>query len=295
VTPEPQVTPEPTEPTHPAEPNEPNHPNDRVYLHEYIDIIGQQRARYMHHMTAWWCPEARKERSQLCYGVWAVLGSTGHWPQVVNLWEYVGGWDALADSFAFEVKGPGIQDPMLQEWWHQAAKLRRGGDDRLLVPAPWTRPIEGLIADGVSGVTYAHELCTVPPGRSPQLLDLVREQGRAAVESLGVELVGAFNVALRNDTEAILLWAFPDWPTWSAFEQAWLGGGPGGSGGTAGSGGSTGPDGPLRAWRKSLIELEAQVERILLIDSPLSPMRIGRQPEVEDRRPLSDFFPPLED
>lgn len=257
------------------EPSEPSEPNDRVYLHELIDIIGQQRARYMHHMTAWWCPESRKERSQLCYGVWAVLGSTGHWPQVVNLWEYVGGWDALADAFAFEVKGPGIQDPKLEEWWSQAAKLRRGGDDRLLVPAPWTRTIEGLVADEVSGVAYAHELCTVPPGRSPELLDLVREQGRAAVESLGLELAGAFNVALRNDTEALLLWAIPDWRTWAAFEQAWL------------------ADGPLRTWRKTLIDVEVQVERILLVDSPLNPMRIGRQPEVDDRRPLTDFFPPL--
>ena len=26
--------------------------NDKVYIHEFIDIIGHQRANYMHHMTA---------------------------------------------------------------------------------------------------------------------------------------------------------------------------------------------------------------------------------------------------
>ena len=28
----------------------------KIYIHEFIDIIGHNRARYMHHMTANWCP-----------------------------------------------------------------------------------------------------------------------------------------------------------------------------------------------------------------------------------------------
>jgi hypothetical protein len=30
-------------------------------------------------------------------------------------------------------------------------------------------------------------------------------------------------------------------------------------------------------------------ERTLLVDAPLSPLRTGRQPQVEDRRPLDEF------
>ena len=45
--------------------------NDKVYIHELIDIIGHNRARYMHHMTANWVPVAIEERNQLCFGVWA--------------------------------------------------------------------------------------------------------------------------------------------------------------------------------------------------------------------------------
>ena len=45
--------------------------NDKVYIHEFIDIIGHNRANYMHHMTANWSPIAQEERHQLCYGVWA--------------------------------------------------------------------------------------------------------------------------------------------------------------------------------------------------------------------------------
>jgi hypothetical protein len=61
--------------------------NDTVCIHEFIDIIGHNRAKYMHHMTANWSPIAHEERHQLCYGVWGVVGSTGTWPHVLNMWE----------------------------------------------------------------------------------------------------------------------------------------------------------------------------------------------------------------
>ena len=51
--------------------------NDRVYIHEFVDIIGHNRANYLHHMTATWGPVGRRERNQRCFGVWSVLGSTG--------------------------------------------------------------------------------------------------------------------------------------------------------------------------------------------------------------------------
>jgi hypothetical protein len=251
--------------------------NTRVYLHELIDIVGQQRARYMHHMTAYWCPESSRARDQLCYGVWGTLGSTGHWPQVVNMWEYVGGWDALAQSFELEVSNPTMQDPKLQEWWRTAAPLRRGGYDRVLVPAPGTRTIEELVADGVRGDAYAHELITVPPGTSGALLELLANVGRVCVESAGLALLGAFNVALRNDTECIVLWVLPDWATWARFERAWSSG-----------------DAVLQPWRRGLVDAGADLNRMLLIDSPLNPMKIGRQPAEADRIPLADFYPPLD-
>src|SRR5262249_54818343 len=61
--------------------------NDKVYIHERIEIRGHARAKYMQHMTANWCPIGRAERGQLCFGVWGTVGSTGRWPEVVNLWE----------------------------------------------------------------------------------------------------------------------------------------------------------------------------------------------------------------
>ena len=136
--------------------------NDKVYIHELIDIIGHNRARYMHHMTANWVPVAIEERNQLCFGVWATVGSTGRWPEVVNMWE-LDGWDGLVGNFSHELVGAGAQDPSLAEWWAVAASLRRGGIDRIVVPEPWTRSIETLVADGVRGEVYSHELVRGSP------------------------------------------------------------------------------------------------------------------------------------
>ena len=137
--------------------------NECVYIHEFIDIIGHNRANYMHHITANWSPIGQKERNQLCFGVFGTVGSTRIWPEVVNIWEHTS-WDGLADAFDHEFSHPTLQDPALAEWWAEAANFRSRGVDRILVAAPWTRSIEQLCADGVTGVTYAHELVTLPVG-----------------------------------------------------------------------------------------------------------------------------------
>jgi hypothetical protein len=243
--------------------------NSKVYIHEFIDIIGHNRARYMQHMTANWCPTARAERNMLCFGVWGTVGSTGRWPEVVNLWE-LEGWDGLVANFSHELSSPSLQDPALAEWWALAAELRRGGFDRIVVPEPWSPTIEELTAAGVKGAVYAHELVSVPVGTVRTFLDALGEAGVPAVEALGPRCVGAFGVAMTNDSEAIVLWAFPSWESWAHFEQTWDGAG-------------------LAPWRARLTAMGADVRRSLMVDAPLSPMRTGRQPQVEDRRPLDDI------
>jgi len=243
--------------------------NTKVYIHEFIDIIGHNRSRYMHHMTANWCPVGRAERNMLCFGVWGTVGSTGAWPQVVNLWE-LDGWDGLVANFAHELTSPTMQDPALEKWWGVAADLRRGGVDRILVPEPWCPTIDELTSGGVRGAVYAHELVRLPVGTVHAYLEALAEVGVPALEPFDLRCVGAFRVAMRNDTEAIVIWALPSWETWGRFEQAWDGA-------------------ALAGWRARLLALNAEVERTLIVDAPLSPLRIGRQPEVEDRRPLDEL------
>ena len=238
--------------------------NTKVYIHEFIDIIGHNRAQYMHHMTANWSPEGQEQRNQLCFGVWAVLGSTGRWPQVVNIWEH-DSWEGLAASFETEAVGKGAQDPTLERWWAKAAAFRSGGLDRILEPAPWTRSIEELCAAGVTGQCYAHEVVRVRAGSTGAFLDSVRDRAVPLTEPYGWQLVGAWRTAMVNDDECILLWAIPTWSAWASFER------------------SHATDERMRAWRGGANPITTGWQRIVLVDSPLCPFRTVRQPRREDR------------
>jgi hypothetical protein len=237
-------------------------PVSRVYIHEFVDVDGTKRAHYQHHMTANWCPEAGPLRRQRCFGVFSVVGSTGRWPQVVNLWEY-DSWDDLAHNFSVELVGHGHRDPMLEQWWAQAASFRSGGHDRILLAHHGSPGIEHWCERGGTGaVAYVHEIVTTDARRAPELLDAVLDTRDDLHERFGVELVGAFRTAMRADDELVVLRSLPDWPSWAAYEEE------------------------LASAR--LDDRVRSLQRILLVDAELSPLRIGRQPSVEDRRPLED-------
>jgi hypothetical protein len=238
--------------------------NEKLYIHEFVDIVGHNRAKYMYHMTANFSPMAQEDRKQLCYGVWGVLGSTGRWPEVVNIWE-IDGFDGAAPYFRHEVGAPTMQDPRMARWWAAAVPMRSGGDDRLLVPAPWTRTITELCSDGVTGEVYAHEQVAVRAGTSADYLDLLRERGRAVRAPYGWELAGAWETAMVDDSECFLLWAIPTWEQWAEYEKAQR------------------TDDDITTFRREARELVTSTTRILLVDSPFCPFKTGRQPRRSDR------------
>jgi len=238
--------------------------NDNVYIHEFIDIIGHNRANYMHHMTANFSPMAQEDRNQLCFGVWGIVGTTRGWPEVLNLWEERG-FDGLATSFRFEFNNTTLQDPKLAKWRAEAADYRRHGDDRVLVPAPWSPTITELVDAGVKGETYAHEQIHVPMGTARDFLEIVSEEAIPVYEEFGWQLCGAWETAMVNESECFLHWAIPTWESWAETEHAER------------------SDSALQRWRKRTYELTDTWHRFLVCDAPLSPMRIGRQPARSDR------------
>lgn len=238
--------------------------NEKLYLHEFIDIIGQNRAKYMYHMTANFSPMAQEDRKQLCYGVWGVLGSTGRWPEVVNIWE-LDGIDGAAEYFRLELGDPTLQDPRMAKWWAAAAPLRSGGNDRLMVPAPWTRTSTELCADAVHGELYAHDRLAVRPGSSSEYLQMLHDRGRAVHARYGWELAGAWETLMVDESECFVLWAIPSWESWAEYEKARR------------------TDSALVAWRVAARDVVTSTSRILLVDSPLCPFKTGRQPRRSDR------------
>ena len=239
----------------------------RIYIHEYVDVVGTHRADYEHHMTANWVPEVAGYRRQRCFGVFSVVGSTGSWPQVVNMWEF-DSWADLAHDFSLELTGPSHRDPVLERWWADAAAFRTGGSDRLLVAHPDSPGVEDHQAAGGTGaVAYLQETIDCPPGRARAVCDTVVESGAADHERFGIGLVGAFRTALRADDQVLALWSLPDWDTWAAYEEAADGGGLE----------------FLRLWERIGGDVVGR-RRILLVDAELSPLRTGRQPTEADRR-----------
>lgn len=241
--------------------------NDKVYIHELIDITRQNRARYMHHMAANWSPIAQEARHQLCYGVWGVVGSTGPWPKVVNIWEE-DGFAGLARSFRLELGNASLQDPALAKWWAAAAELRSGGFDRLIVPHPDTQTIEELCAAGAGGEAYAHEIVTVAPGTAREFLGAALADAGKSAAAHGWQLAGAWHTAMRDDDEAILLWAIPTWEQWAAVEQSFAE-----------------AEDVLLPHARDAIKTR---QRILLADAPLCPFKTGRQPNRDDRTDWED-------
>lgn len=237
--------------------------NDKVYIHEFIDIIGHHRADYMHHMTANWSPIALRERNQKCYGVFGTVGTTRRWPEVVNIWEEEG-FDGLARSFRHELGHATLQNPSLAAWWARAASFRRSGTDRVLAPAPWTATIDELCADGGVYETYAHEMVAVRPGSAWDYLEMVREHAAPVTARFGWRLLGAWVTTGRNDSEAVLHWGLPRWDDWAAFEKAQR-------------------DDDVMAWKQTAMTLAIDWERFLVVDAPLSPLRTHRQPLDSDR------------
>ena len=120
------------------------------------------------------------------------------------MWE-LDGWDGPGRQLRpRDGRTAGTRTRRSAEWWAAAASLRRGGVDRIVVPTPWTRSVEQLVADGVRGEVYAHELVTVPAGHERRAARRGR-RARASRRSrrLGLEPVGAYAVAMADDSEAL--------------------------------------------------------------------------------------------
>ena len=110
--------------------------NSKVYIHEFIDIIGHNRANYMHHMTANFSPTAQEERNQLCYGVWGVVGidqDGGPRSSTCGRRTASTAWPARS---ATSSATPACRTRSWPSGGPRRPSLRSGGFDRVLVPAP---------------------------------------------------------------------------------------------------------------------------------------------------------------
>ncbi|MCU0273637.1 MAG: hypothetical protein MUE34_10410 [Acidimicrobiales bacterium] len=174
-----------------------------IFLHEVIDIVGQASVPYMEHTKAQ--AGAEKVDSFDLVGTFSVMGITGRWPQVVNIWELPGGWAGWRNAVdRLNLKRPSNQ--ALHGWWEQAYTYRTGGFDRLMAGHPGCPDIAGLLASGTTGTLFVHEVTEVRPGAALDYLDAVRDVRAPMLADHGHRLTGLYEVLL-TDTEVVTLWA----------------------------------------------------------------------------------------
>jgi hypothetical protein len=173
-----------------------------LFLHEYIDIVGQHQWDYMEHAKA----QAGHEKVDFeLLGTWYTMGTTGRWPQVVNIWEIPGGWDGWygkCDRLGMKR----MSNAHLEGWWTKAYTFRTGGWDRLLANAKGGPNMASLSAAGVEGSLFVHEMSEVRPGTALEYLDAVREERAPLMAEYGHHLVGLWEV-MMNDYEVCTVWA----------------------------------------------------------------------------------------
>ena len=174
-----------------------------LFLHEVIDIVGRGGRAYMEQTVAFDADGTTSGGLELL-GTWEVVGTTGRWPQVVNLWE-IDGWDGWV-RLAQRTNVDKAANEQLAGWWDEAYQRRTGGFDRLMRGATGCPTKAELVAAGVSGSWFVHELSEVRPGAGADYLAATRAQRAPAMAERGVALVGLYDSVL-TDTEVCTVWA----------------------------------------------------------------------------------------
>lgn len=174
-----------------------------VYLHEYIDIVGEGAMPYME-LTAKRAADDASGGTLDLVGTWYTMGSTGRWPQVVNLWECVDAWEGWRRLME-RTNLRRTQTPELEAWWRRALEVRTGGFDRLLAGAP-SCPSLADLRGRVHASVFVHELSRCRPGAALDYLAAVHEEWQPVLADYRHHVVGLYEVLL-TDTEVMTIWA----------------------------------------------------------------------------------------
>jgi hypothetical protein len=173
-----------------------------LFLHEIIDVVGLGAWPYMEHTVQ---AQGNEKVNFELIGTFYLMGITGRWPQVVNLWEVPGGWSGWETAVdRLNLKRKANTD--LEGWWRTAYEYRTGGVDRLLAGAPGCPTLAELVAQRVDAPLFVHELTEVRAGAATEYLAATRELRAPAMEAHGHRLIGLYEVLL-TDTEVCTVWA----------------------------------------------------------------------------------------
>ena len=229
--------------------------NPHIYLHEVMYTVPGKEEAYMASVMSIRDDPGRADRqTHGAFGQFRSVDPSGAWPGVINIWEE--DWDALASDLAAQFHGA-ARDVALEQWWNRNVHLRTGGYDRVLVPAAFS-PTKGDLCDrGFTAEIFLHEIISLPFGEPERYLAQVEERLLPALDRYGVELVGAFEVAMRPRQVLTLIGA-PTWHELAALLAA------------------TSEDADLRAFMEYRAGVVEQLDELLLIPARHDAFATGR-------------------
>jgi hypothetical protein len=169
--------------------------NPHIYLHEIIRTVPGREEPYAASVLSLHDDPTRQgavgERHALQF---RTAQTSGAWPCVINIWEntWAGQMRNLVGQFQDQKR-----DTSMEDWWNRNLHLRRGGYDRMLVPAPFSPACQDLAARRVRGQVFLHEIAWLPFGEPENYLRELEKRLLPAAQRCGVELIGAYRVAMR--------------------------------------------------------------------------------------------------
>jgi hypothetical protein len=184
-----------------------------VYYHETIDPVRQpdKQYEYLDHMEKVIARTNAEGSPMRNVANWVTVWATGQWPEVVGLWE-MESWDWFAEHFN--------ANRLFREIPQEFYAFRTGGFDRVLIPSRICPTLDQIVANGVRAPVVLQEIVHVAPGTCNDYLEALGDAGHAiGAKERGVRLFGAYQVALRNRSEVLNLWAFDDFDTYVRTER----------------------------------------------------------------------------
>jgi len=224
----------------------------KIYLHEMIRTVPGREEDYMNSVLSVGQGPGRRAGRHWCLGQFRPADTSGGFPSAINMWEHT--WESQAQALAGQFLAK-ERNSAMEEWWQRNVDLRRGGDDRWLVPTDYSPDVAALLEGGVRGRVFWHEILWMPMGTVDAYLEALGERFLPAAKRFGAQLIGAYRVALRP-RQALMMLAFQEWDHLARLLEA------------------RESDPELRDW---FAEREARlqnVEELILLPSRMSPLGI---------------------
>lgn len=168
--------------------------NPYMYLHEIVRTVPGREEPYLASVLSLHHEPSRRDRGRPAFGQFRSIQTSGSWPCGINIWENT--WAGQTEDLVSQFQDA-QRDVAMEEWWNRNLHLRRGGYDRMLIPAPYSPAQADLEARSVQGEVFLHEIRWLPFGEPQQYLDRLERELLPAFERHGLDLVGAFRVAMR--------------------------------------------------------------------------------------------------